>query len=349
MKAMILAAGVGSRLDPLTRNVPKPMVPIANKPVIEHIIEFLREHGFREIVINVHYLAEKITNWLGNGERLGVSITYSYEEEPLGTAGGVKRCEDFFDGTFLVVGADDLCDIDLRRVLAYHKEKKAMVTIALSLVDDPSEYGVVLTNERGKVIAFIEKPRGERIPSNTVNTGIYILEPEVLELIPKGQFFDFGRDLFPLLINKKIPFYGYLALGYWKDVGNIKQYKETHRDVLYKKVDFKVPLREVKPFFWQGDDVEIEPSSYIEYPVVIGNRCRIKKGARILEGTVLGDECVIEEDAVVKGSILWRGAKVGKKTMIEGCIVGEECEVSSNAAIFDGIIVSPFRKEGGGR
>jgi len=349
MKAMILAAGVGSRLDPLTRNVPKPMVPIANKPVIEHIIEFLREHGFREIVINVHYLAEKITNWLGNGERLGVSITYSYEEEPLGTAGGVKKSEDFFDSTFLVVGADDLCDIDLRRVLAYHKEKKAMVTIALSLVDDPSEYGVVLTNERGKVIAFIEKPKGERIPSNTVNTGIYILEPEVLELIPNGQFFDFGRDLFPLLIDKKVPFYGYLALGYWKDVGNIKQYKEAHRDVLYKKINFKIPLKEVKPFFWQGDDVEIEPSSYIEYPVVIGNRCRIEKGARILEGTVLADECVIEEDAVVKRSILWRGAKVGKKTMIEGCIVGEECEVSSNAAIFDGIIVSPFRKEGGGR
>ncbi|MGB9877028.1 MAG: sugar phosphate nucleotidyltransferase [bacterium] len=344
---MILAAGVGSRLDPLTRNVPKPMVPIANKPVIEHIIEVLREYGFRDILINVHYLAEKITSWLGNGEKLGVSIRYSHEEEPLGTAGGVKNCEDYFDSTFLVVGADDLCDIDLRRVLAFHQEKRAMVTIALSLVDDPSEYGVVLTNERGKVISFIEKPRGERIPSNTVNTGIYILEPEVLDLIPKGEFFDFGRDLFPLLIDKKIPFYGYLALGYWKDVGNIKHYKETHRDVLYKRVNFKVPLKEVKPFFWQGDDIEIEPSAYIEYPVVIGNGCHIKKGARILEGTVLGDGCVIEEGAVVKQSILWRGAKVAKNTMIEGCIVGEECEVSSNAAIFDGIIVSPFRKEGG--
>ncbi len=344
MKAMILAAGVGSRLDPLTRNVPKPMVPIANKPVIEHIIEVLREHGFREIIINVHYLAERITNWLGNGEKWGVSIKYSYEEEPLGTAGGVKKVEDNFDSTFLVVGADDLCDIDLRRVLAYHQEKKAMVTIALSLVDDPSEYGVVLTNERGRVIAFIEKPRGERIPSNTVNTGIYILEPKVLSFIPEGQFFDFGRDLFPLLIDRKVPFYGYLASGYWKDVGNMKQYRAAHKDVLYKRINFHIPLKEVKPFFWQGENVEIEPSAYMEYPVVIGNGCIIKRGAQILEGTVLGDGCIIEEGAVVKQSILWRGAKVGKNTMIEGCIVGENCEVYSNAAIFEGVIVSPTRK-----
>lgn len=344
MKAMILAAGVGSRLDPLTRNVPKPMVPIANKPVIEHILEVLRDHGFREIVINVHYLAEKITSWLGNGEKWGVSIKYSYEEVPLGTAGGVKKMEEFFDNTFLVVGADDLCDIDLRRVLAYHQEKRAMATIALSLVDDPSEYGVVLTNEKGKVIAFIEKPRGERIPSNTVNTGIYILEPEVLNLIPKGEFFDFGRDLFPLLIDKKVPFYGYLALGYWRDVGNVKQYKQTHKDVLYKKVNFRIPLKEIRPFFWQGEDVEIEPSAYIEYPVVIGNRCCIKKGAQISEGTVLGDGCIIEEGAVVRQSILWQGARIGRNTMIESCIVGKDCEVYSNAAIFDGVIVSPVRE-----
>jgi len=342
---MILAAGVGSRLDPLTRNVPKPMVPIANKPVIEHILEVLREHGFREIVINVHYLAEKITSWLRDGERWGVSLRYSYEEEPLGTAGGVKKMEDFFDSTFLVVGADDLCDIDLRRVLAYHQEKRAMVTIALSLVDDPSEYGVVLTNEKGRVIAFIEKPRGERIPSNTVNTGIYILEPEVLRFIPKGEFFDFGRDLFPLLIDKKIPIYGYLALGYWRDVGNISQYKQAHKDVLYKKVNFKIPLKENKPFFWQGENVEIEPSAYIEYPVVIGNDCYIRTGARILQGTVLGDGCVIEEGAVVNESILWRGAKVDKNTVLENCIVGEGCEVYSNAAIFDGVIVSPVKNK----
>ncbi|MBC7327689.1 NDP-sugar synthase [bacterium] len=344
MKAMILAAGVGSRLDPLTRNLPKPLVPIANKPVIEHIIESLREYGFRNIMINLHYLGEKIKDWLGDGEKWGVSLQYSFEKIPLGTAGGVKKVEDFFDGTFLVVGADDLCDIDLRRLLAYHQEKKAMVTIALSLVDDPSEYGVVLTNERGRVIAFLEKPRGERIPSNTVNTGIYIIEPEILQLIPKNEFFDFGKDLFPLLIDKKVPFYGYLALGYWKDVGNIKHYKEAHKDVLYKKVSFRIPYKEVKPFFWMGENVEIEDSAFVEYPVVIGNGCVIKKGAKILEGTVLGDGCVIEEGAIVKQSILWKGARIDKNTMLEACIVGEGCEVYSNAAIFDGIIVSPIRK-----
>lgn len=343
MKAMILAAGVGSRLDPLTRNIPKPLVPIANKPVIEHIIENLKEYGFDDIVINLHYLPHKITERLGQGEKWGVNIRYSYEEEPLGTAGGVKKNQDFFDGTFLVIGADDLCDIDLGRVLAFHQEKKAKVTIALSLVDDPSEYGVVVVNERGKILSFIEKPRGERIPSNTVNTGIYIIEPEVLELIPSNRFFDFGRDLFPLLIDKKVPFYGYLALGYWKDVGNIKQYKEAHKDVLYKKVNFNIPLKEVKPFFWKGEETYIEPSSHVEYPVVIGNRCTIKKGAVILGGTVLGDDCIIEEGVVLRNSILWRGAKVAKDTILEGCIVGEGCEVYANAAVFEGIIVSPVQ------
>src|ERR1051326_4193020 len=186
MKAMVLAAGVGSRLDPLTRTTPKPMVPIVNKPVIEHIIELLRRHGFTDILINLYYLGDQIKQHLGDGSRLDVRIRYSEEDRLWGDAGSIKRCEDFFDDTFLVVGGDDLSDLDLTRLVKTHREKRALATIALSLVDDPSEYGIVLLNERGRITRFLEKPKGEVIFSNTANIGVYVFEPEVLEMIPRG-------------------------------------------------------------------------------------------------------------------------------------------------------------------
>ncbi|MCX8053604.1 MAG: NDP-sugar synthase [Armatimonadetes bacterium] len=345
MKAMILAAGVGSRLDPLTRNIPKPMVPIVNKPVMEHIVEMLAKNGFKEIMVNLHYLGDQIQAHFESGKRWGVKIHYSPEDRLWGDAGSVKRCEDFFDeDTFLVVGGDDLADIDLTRLVRFHKEKRALATIALSLVDDPSEYGIALLNERGRITRFLEKPKGEVIFSNSANTGVYVFDRHIFELIPKGVTYGFGANLFPMLLEQKTRFYGYLTSSYWKDVGSLKQYQEAHSDALSGRVDIKIPVPEVKKYVWMGDNVEIDPSAEIGYPVLIGNNCRIEKGARLLEYSVLADNCVLEEGAAVRQSILWHGACVQRGTVLERCVVGEKCSVKSSAAVFDGVIVDPIRR-----
>ena len=347
MKAMILAAGVGSRLDPLTRNLPKPMVPIVNKPVMEHIVELLAKHGFKEIMVNLHYLGDQIQEYFGTGQKWGVKIHYSPEDQLWGDAGSVKRCESFFDeDTFVVVGGDDLADIDIKRLVRFHEEKKALATIALSLVDDPSEYGIALLNDRGRITRFLEKPKGEVIFSNSANTGVYIFDKHIFELIPKGVPYGFGNNLFPLLLQQKSRFYGYLTRSYWKDVGNLRQYQEAHRDALSGRVEVKLPYKEVKKYVWMGENVEIDPSAEIGYPVIIGNNCRIEKGAKLLEYSILGDDCVLEEGSAVKQSVLWHGATVMRKTMLERCVVGEKCSVKSSAAVFDGVIVDPVRRNG---
>lgn len=347
MKAMILAAGVGSRLDPLTRNLPKPMVPIVNKPVMEHIVELLAKHGFKEIMVNLHYLGDQIQEYFGTGQKWGVKIHYSPEDQLWGDAGSVKRCESFFDeDTFVVVGGDDLADIDIKRLVRFHEEKKALATIALSLVDDPSEYGIALLNDRGRITRFLEKPKGEVIFSNSANTGVYIFDKHIFELIPKGVPYGFGNNLFPLLLQQKSRFYGYLTRSYWKDVGNLRQYQEAHRDALSGRVEVKLPYKEVKKYVWMGENVQIDPSAEIGYPVIIGNNCRIEKGAKLLEYSILGDDCVLEEGSAVKQSVLWHSATVMRKTMLERCVVGEKCSVKSSAAVFDGVIVDPVRRNG---
>ncbi|MEN6355509.1 MAG: NDP-sugar synthase [Armatimonadota bacterium] len=347
MKAMILAAGVGSRLDPLTRNMPKPMVPIVNKPVMEHIVELLARNGFKEIMVNLHYLGDQIQQYFGDGKKWGVKLHYSPEDQLWGDAGSVKRCESFFDEeTFVVVGGDDLADIDIRRLVRFHEEKKAMATIALSLVDDPSEYGIALLNDRGRITRFLEKPKGEVIFSNSANTGVYIFDRHVLELIPKATPYGFGNNVFPLLLQQKSRFYGYLTRSYWKDVGSLRQYREAHRDALSGRVEVKLPCSEVKKYVWMGENVQIDPTAEIGYPVLIGNNCRIEKGAKLLEYSILGDNCVLEEGSVVKQSVLWHGATVMRNTMLERCVVGDKCSVKSSAAVFDGVIVDPIRRNG---
>lgn len=346
MKAMILAAGVGSRLDPLTRTVPKPMVPIINRPVMEYLIELLKKHGFDEIMINLYYLGDQIQEYFGDGSRWGVHIHWSVEDQLWGDAGSVKRVEDFFkDETFIVIGGDDLTDMDLTKLVRTHKEKKALATIALSLVDDPSEYGIVLMNEDSRITRFLEKPKGEVIFSNTANTGVYVFEPEIFELIPRGVIYLFGKQVFPLLLEQHRPLYGHLTAAYWKDVGNLKVYQQTHIDVLAGLVNTKLPLNEIRKYVWVGENVEIDPTAEISYPVAIGNNVRILAGAKVLENTVLGNNCAVEEGATVKDSILWEGAVAMRQTHLERCVVGKGCKVKTNAAIFDGIIVDPQRPE----
>ncbi|MDR3711029.1 MAG: NDP-sugar synthase [Capsulimonadaceae bacterium] len=348
MKAMILAAGVGSRLDPLTRNIPKPMVPIVNRPVIEHIIDQLRRHNFDEIMINLYYLGDVIEAHLGNGSKFGVKLHYSREDTLWGDAGSVKRCEKFFtEGNgdpFLVVGGDDISDKDFSKILKSHVEKKAVATIGLSLVDDPSEYGIVLMNENGRITRFLEKPKGEVIFSNTANTGVYVFDQSIFDFIPKGTFYGFGHNLFPRLLEQKKPIFGHLTSSYWRDVGNLKVYRQTHVDALAERVTLHFPMKEQRKYVWMGEDVEIDPTADIGYPVAIGNNVKIEAGVSIQENTVIGNNCVVEIGASLKETILWDGAVVMRGTQLERCVVGNDCHVKSNAAVFDGVIVDPVRR-----
>ncbi len=345
MKAMILAAGVGSRLDPLTRAIPKPMVPIVNRPVIEHIVHDLKKHGFMEIRINLHYLGDVIQEYLGDGSKFGVQISYSQEDKLWGDAGSVKRSQDFFGGeTFMVVGGDDISDIDLSEVVAFHKSKNATSTITLTPVDDPSQFGIVITEEDGRISRFLEKPKGEDVFSNTANTGVYLFESEVFDLIPADTFYGFGNDVFPQLLAAGKPLYGFLSDAYWKDVGNLQVYRQTNFEALAGKVALDFPMPEVRPGVWIGEGTQIDSSAEIGTPVAIGKNVTIGAGAKIGENTIVGDGSVIEANCTLRETILWEGAHVRTGTQMERCVVGKNASVSSNVAIFDANIMDPTRR-----
>ncbi|NLW25283.1 MAG: nucleotidyltransferase family protein, partial [Clostridia bacterium] len=231
MRAMIMAAGVGSRLMPLTKTVPKPMVPIVNVPVMEYCVKLLKKHGIYNIIANTHYLPSKITDYFQDGKKFGVNMTYSYERELLGTAGGVKNNSWFLDETFCIVSGDALTNIDLTEMYKFHKEKNALATLALKPVEDVTQYGVVVTDEEQCIKAFQEKPKKEEALSNLVNTGIYIFEPEIFSYIPEG-FYDFGKQLFPKLVEMEERIFGFFTDDYWCDVGSLNVYKQANWDVL---------------------------------------------------------------------------------------------------------------------
>ena len=340
MKAMILAAGVGSRLDPLTRTVPKPMVPIVNRPVLEHLVELLVQHGCSQVVMNTHYLAEQIEQHFG-GERFGTEIVFSREERLMGTAGGVKRVADRFEDTLVVIGGDDLADVNLSDMMDFHRSRGALVTMGLAVVDDPSHFGVVLLGENGSVRRFVEKPAPGEAFSNKVNAQVYILERKALDLIPAGVPYDFGKQLFPMLLREGYPVYGYEMRSYWRDIGSLSQYRSANLDVLAGAALLNLNEQEVERGLWVGEGVRVSPHAEIGRPVVLGSGCIIESGARVLENSVLGPGVVIEEGAAVRHSILWEGAEIQHGTVLERCVVGRNCRVKSNAAIFDGIIVEP--------
>src|SRR5207247_5081971 len=220
MRAVVMAGGEGTRLRPLTSNQPKPMVPIVGKPCMEHILELLREHGMTDVVITVAFLPQAIRSYFGDGSALGMQIGYSVEESPLGTAGSVRLAAKQLDETFLVISGDALCDVDLSKLVEFHKERGAAVTIGLKSVENPLEFGIVVTDEEGRIERFLEKPSWGQVFSDTINTGIYVLEPEVLKHVPADRPFDFSKELFPYLLEMGRPLYGHVMDGYWQDIGN---------------------------------------------------------------------------------------------------------------------------------
>ena len=334
-----MAGGEGTRLRPLTSNQPKPMVPIVGKPCMEHIIELLRDHGFEEIVITLAFLPQAIRSYFGDGESLGVNIEYSVEESPLGTAGSVRLASDRLDETFLVISGDALCDIDLSGIVAAHKAKGADVTIGLKSVENPLEFGIVVTDEDGKVERFLEKPSWGQVFSDTINTGIYVLEPEVLRHIPTDRPYDFSKELFPLLLEMGRPIYGHVCDGYWQDIGNLDQYRQANFDALDEKVRLNVPGLKIRGDVWIGEGVEIDDVEGVEGPAFIGNYSTVSPESSVGPYTVLGPATTLRERARVSRSVIDASCYIGRSAVIEGAILGRNCDVRPHARVHEGVTI----------
>lgn len=340
MRAVLMAGGSGTRLRPLTCDLPKPMVPILNRPIAEHIINLLKKHSITEIIATLHYLPDAIRDYFQDGSEFGVQMTYAVEEEQaLGTAGCVKNIAELLDETFLVISGDSLTDFDLTEAIKFHYNKGSKATLILTKVPNPLEFGVVITDGENRIKRFLEKPSSSEVFSDTVNTGIYILEPEVLNYLPLHQECDFSKDLFPLLLEKKQPIYGYVAQGYWVDIGNLDAYREVQYDALLHKVKLQFAYTQKSPGVWVGEHTYIDPGAIIEPPVLIGDNCRIGTRVQIEAGTVIGDNVTIGADADLKRPIIWNGAIIGEEGHLRACVIGRGSRIDRRAHVLEGAIL----------
>ncbi len=334
-----MAGGEGTRLRPLTSMRPKPMVPIVNRPIMEHILGLVKWHGMLEVVATLHFLPQVIEDYFGDGEEWGMDITYALEETPLGTAGSVKNAEDALDETFVVISGDALTDIDLTKVVDFHKQKGGPVTIALKRVDDPLEFGVVITAEDGRIERFLEKPTWGQVFSDTINTGIYVMEPEVFKHIPAKEPFDFSSELFPLLMRHGYDLYGCVVDGFWTDIGSLGAYMQAHVDALDGRVGLYIPGYRTKDDVWVGEGAKVDPSARVASKVVIGANVKVKAGVEIGEYSVIGDNCLLGYDARVHRSVLWSDAFVGARAVLRGTVIGRGADVRANATVEVGSVI----------
>ncbi len=351
MKAVVMAGGFGTRLRPLTCNLPKPMVPMGNRPMMEHIISLLEKHQFNDLITMLYFSPEDIRGYFGDGKKFDVKMKYFLPTGDLGTAGCVKFAQADLDETFIVMSGDVLTDFDLTDALKFHKEKKALATIVLTRVPNPLPYGVVIIDESGHITRFLEKPSWGEVFSDTINTGIYILDPKVFDEIPADRNFDFSKDLFPKLLAEKKPIFGYVASGYWKDVGDLREYRLAHGDIIDGKVAIKIYGKKMhfvkkdhESFVWADREVEVQDGVEFFGNNIIGKNCRIESGAR-LENCVVGENCVIGSNAQITGSVLWKNVKVGRETVIREAVIGEKtligdrCHIQVGATISDECVI----------
>jgi mannose-1-phosphate guanylyltransferase/phosphomannomutase len=339
MKAVVMAGGEGTRLRPLTSNQPKPMVPIVGKPCMEHILELLREYDLNEVIVTVAFLPQAIRGYFGDGETLGMQIGYSVEDSPLGTAGSVRAAVKQLDETFLVISGDALCDVDLSALIAFHKERGAAVTIGLKSVDNPLEFGIVVTDDEGKVERFLEKPSWGQVFSDTINTGIYVLEPEVLKHVPTDRPYDFSKELFPLLLEMGRPLYGFVMDGYWQDIGNLDQYRQANFDALEQNVRLNIPGIQIRGNVWLGEGVEIADLEQVEGPSFVGNYCRVAPGANVGSHSVLSNSVTLRERTRTTRSVIDASTHIGQSSLVEGAIIGRSCDIRAHVRIHEGVAI----------
>jgi mannose-1-phosphate guanylyltransferase/phosphomannomutase len=340
MKAVLMAGGDGARLRPLTVGRPKPMVPVVNKTMMAHILELLRSYGITEVIVTLRYLASAIQDFFEDGSNLGVKLTYVIEEMPLGTAGSVKNAAQWLDETFLVISGDALTDFDLGAIIQAHQEHEAKATITLAQVPNPLEYGVTITDENSHIVRFLEKPSWGEVISDTVNTGIYILEPDILDLIPANTNYDFSKDLFPRMLDRKIAIYGHVAEGYWCDIGNIEEYRRANADLLYGRVKVPEPIgTHIGGGIWVGNDVEIAPSAQLFGPIYLGDGVKIKGDVQIYGPTVVRDYTVIDSYNRIERSIVWRNNYIGENCELRGVIITRQCSIKPKVVAYEGAVI----------
>jgi len=315
------------------------MVPIVGKPCMEHIIELLRAHGFEDVIVTVAFLPQAIRSYFGNGESLGLNVEYSVEESPLGTAGSVRLASDRLDETFVVISGDALCDFDLTELVRVHKEKKSAVTIALKSVENPLEFGIVVTDSDGRVERFLEKPSWSQVFSDTINTGVYVLEPEVLNHVPTDRPYDFSKELFPLLLEMGRPVHGHVVEGYWQDIGNLSQYRQANFDALDGRVDLNIPGVRLRGNIWLGEGVEIDDIDRIEGPAYLGNYCRIGADATVGAYSVLSSSVTLRERARTVASVIDASTHIGRSGLIENAVVGRNCDIRSHVRIHEDVAI----------
>ncbi|MFC1559993.1 sugar phosphate nucleotidyltransferase [Candidatus Margulisiibacteriota bacterium] len=342
MKALIMAAGFGTRLQPLTLAVPKPMIPIVNKPVMQYNIELLKKSGIKEMCANIHYFPEQIENYFGNGSHMGIKIRYSFEEELLGTAGGVKRmARDLMDikETFVVVSSDALTDINIHKLVSHHKKTKALATVALAPVEDPSHFGVVILDKNDKILQFQEKPSKEEALSNLVNAGIYVFEPEILDMIPDG-FHDFGKELLPKIVGEKGPIFGYKMIEYWSDTGSIGQLKKTNSDILRGHVRVHIDGKKLTSSTWINKDSNINPSAKFEGgSVYIGHGSVIGKNVEIYGDVVIGDRTIVKDNTIIVDSLVWSDSVIGEGSKVKHSVLGNWCRLEERVQTAEGCVI----------
>lgn len=339
MKAVIMAGGEGTRLRPLTCSKPKPMVPVANKPGMEHILELLKRHGLRDIAVTLQYMPDLVREYFCDGASFGVKMRYYVEQKPLGTAGSVKNADNFLDDTFLVISGDALTDIDLERAVAFHRSRGAMATLVLKRVDIPLEYGVVVTDDDGRIIRFLEKPSWGEVFSDTVNTGIYILSPDILNYIKSNEVFDFSKDLFPMLLKQNKPLYGYITDEYWCDIGDLGAYMQSHADIMNGMVKVNIPGNEYSRGIWIGNGTVIDSGAKLTAPCIIGSDCHIREGSEIGSFSVIGDNNIIESQCGIKKSIIWKNSTLNAGVQLRGSIICNHVHLKQGVSAFEQSVV----------
>ncbi len=343
MKAVIIAGGLGTRLRPLTYNRPKPIVSVANKPFVLHQIELLKKYGITEIILNLHYLPKAMEMILGDGSDLGVKIHYSIEKNPLGTAGAVKNAEKYFDDEPMIVfNGDILTNIDIAHLVNFHKKKKAKVTIALTEVEDPTPYGLVITDDAGRVEKFLEKPSWESVTTKDINAGIYVIDPSVFKDVPKGKAYSFERELFPKLLMNGERVFAMVSDSYWLDIGSPKKYMQAHKDILSGEALVNIEGRHIKGNIIIDQNAVITPSAKLKGPLIIGRNVQIHDKAKISHFSVLGEKVVVGEGAYVEDCIMLRNSKIGKNVKLKNCIIGENCIIDDDVEMIYGVVLADY-------
>jgi mannose-1-phosphate guanylyltransferase len=340
-----MAGGQGTRLRPLTFIRPKPMIPLVNKPIVEHIMERLKQFNIKDLILTLNYLSTDIMGYFKDGSSNDLNITYSVEKSPLGTAGSVKKAEKYLDETFMVLSGDVVSDINFNDVLKFHKDNGAIATMVLTKVPDPSHFGIAVLDDTEKITDYLEKPSGDKVFSNIANTGTYIFEPEIFDYFEgfEGQI-DFSNDIFPQLIKDDAGLYGYTFDGYWNDIGRPETYLKATYDILKQEIKQQIYKNNLKEDvgklgkIWTGKNVNIGPRVRIEGPVVLGSNCVIEEGCTLSKGTVIGEGVHIGYGTNIQSSIILDNSEVNPNSFLKRCIVDIESKIGENTVIEEGVV-----------